>query len=262
MTHRILPLAAITALLLSGCTATPAEPRPSPSEEEIVSTLEGDLVVFAAASLTDAFGEIADAFAVEHPDVKISFNFGGSSGLAEGIVTGAPVDVFAAASPATMQTVTDASLAADPEVFVQNILQIAVPTGNPGGVTSIEDFADADKVIALCAPEVPCGAAAARVFETAGIAPAPDTLEEDVRAALTKVELGEVDAAMVYRTDVLASDGRVEGIGFEEAGDAINDYPIVALDDAPNPDAADAFVEFVLSEDGQSILANAGFQTE
>lgn len=263
MSRRIPLTAALVTLLVTGCASSTEPPRAPSASLHGESTLDGDLVVFAAASLTDAFGEIADAFTADNPDVTVSLNFGGSSQLAQGIVTGAPADVFASASPATMQTVIDAGLADDePAILARNILQIAVPPGNPGNVTSIRDFADPARVIALCAPEVPCGAAAARVFEAAGVTPAPDTLEEDVRAALTKVELGEVDAAMVYRTDVLASDGRVEGIGFDEAGGAVNDYPIVALTDAPNPDAADAFVQFALSEDGQAILADAGFQTE
>lgn len=250
------------AILLAGCTGGPdTNPSSTPAEPE--PALTGELVVYAAASLTDSFEEIGTAFEEANPGVTVTFSFGGSSGLAEGIVSGAPVDVFAAASPATMGTVVDEGLAVgEPQVFARNILQIAVPAGNAAGVEGIEDFADADLVIALCAPEVPCGAAATTVFEAAGVVPAPDTLEQDVRAALTKVELGEVDAAMVYRTDVLAAGDAVEGIEFAEAGDAINDYPVTALADAPNPDAAAAFVEYVLSEDGQSVLSNAGFQSE
>lgn len=256
--------AAITALALIGCTAaTPrpsATPTPAPAQQ---STLEGELVVFAAASLTGSFDELAAEFAELHPGVTVTFNFGGSSSLAAGIVAGAPADVFASASETTMTTVTDAALTdSSPQVFARNILEIAVPPGNPGNVTELVDFADESRTLALCAPEVPCGAAAASVFAVAGVIPAPDTLEEDVRAAVTKVQLGEVDAALVYRTDVLAAGGAIESIGFEEAGDAINDYPIAPLADAPNPDAAAAFVEYVLSEDGQALLANAGFQTE
>ena len=264
---RRLPLVGGTltaAVLLVGCSSAPPQPSRSPTVAESArSTLTGEVVVFAAASLTDSFAEVADEFTEANRDVTVTVSLGGSSALSEQIVAGAPVDVFAAASPATMTTVTDAGLAdGDPQVFVRNILEIAVPTGNPGDITSIADFADADRTIALCAPEVPCGAAAAKVFAAAGITAAPDTLEQDVRAALTKVQLGEVDAAMVYRTDVLAAGDAVQGIPFEEAGDAINDYPIAVLSDAPNPDAAAAFVDFVLSEAGQAILSDAGFQTD
>ena len=135
-------------------------------------------------------------------------------------------------------------------VFVRNRLEIAVPAGNPGGVTGLADFANPDLTIALCAEEVPCGAAAIKAFAAAGITPAPDTLEQDVKATLTKVELGEVDAALVYRTDVIVAGDAVEGIEFPEAGEAINDYPIVALKDSANIDAARAFVAYVLSEAG------------
>lgn len=247
------------ALLLAGCAAPPAaSPTPAPSPPG----LEGEITVYAAASLTDAFGAIAGVFEADHPEVTVTFNFAGSSGLAEGIVSGAPVDVFAAASPATMTTVTDAGLAdGDPVTFVSNTLEIAVPPGNPAGITGIADFANADLTIALCAPEVPCGAAAAKVFAAAGITAAPDTLEEGVRAALTKVRLGEVDAALVYRTDVIAAGDAVDGIDFPESADAVGGYPIAILADAPNPEAAAAFAAFVLGDAGQSILADAGFQT-
>ena len=171
--------------------------------------------------------------------------------------------VFASASPTTMAVVTDAGLAdGEPVIFVRNRLEIAVPAGNPGGVTGLADFANEDLTIALCAEEVPCGAAAIKAFAAAGIMPAPDTLEQDVKSALTKVELGEVDAALVYRTDVIVAGDAVEGIEFSEAEEAINDYPIVVLADAPNPDAAQAFMAYVLSEAGIQVLADAGFDVE
>src|SRR3712207_3821489 len=160
-----------------------------------------------------------------------------------------------------MAVVTDAVLAdGDPAVFTSNVLQIAVPAGNPAGVGGLADFAREDLALAVCAPEVPCGAAAEDVFAAAGVTPRPDTLEEDVRAALTKVELGEVDAALVYTTDVTAAGDAVEGLDFLEAEDAVNDYPITALADAPNPGAAAAFVDLVRSEEGQQALADAGFR--
>ena len=159
-----------------------------------------------------------------------------------------------------MAVVADAGLAdGEPVVFVRNRLQIAVPSGNPGGVSGLAAFADDELTIALCSEEVPCGAAAAKAFAAAGITPAPDTLEQDVKAALTKVELGEVDAALVYRTDVLAAGDDVEGIAFPEADGAVNDYPVAPLADAPNAAAAEAFVAYVLSDDGQRVLTDAGF---
>ena len=221
--------------------------------------LGGNLTVFAAASLTGAFEQIAEDFEREHPRVDVRLNVGGSSALAQQVLSGAPADVFAAASPATMATVTGAGDAVDPRVFARNTLQIAVPPGNPGDVRGLADLADEDRTVALCAEQVPCGAAARAVFAAAGLAPAPDTLEQDVRAALSKVRLGEVDAALVYRTDVRAAGDEVEGVDVEAAASAANDYLIATVTDAPNPRAADAFAQAVLSEQGQRVLADAGF---
>lgn len=242
---KILALAAV-ALILTGCTAAP-EPEPTPG-------LSGTVTVFAAASLTDSFAEIAAAFTEEHPDVEIVFSFGGSSTLATQIVEGAPADVFAAASPATMATVVDAGLAtADPVAFATNVLEIAVPTGNPGDVTGLADFANPELLIAVCAVEVPCGAAADKAFVAAGITPSIDTYEQDVKAVLSKVELGEVDAGLVYVTDVLAN-GKVDGIQLTDVSPV--EYPIAPVTDN---EAATAFIAFVLSARGQAILAAAGF---
>lgn len=242
-------------LLLAGCASTAPEPTEEPD------TLGGTVTVFAAASLTESFDEIAAAFELAHPNVEVVLSYGGSSGLATQIVEGAPVDVFAAASPATMATVVDAGLAADPVDFTANVLEIAVPVGNPGGIEGIADFANPHLALAVCAVEVPCGAAAQKVFDALGLVAAPDTLEQDVKSVLTKVELGEVDAGLVYRTDVLAAGGAVEGIEFPEAAAAVNRYPIVALTGAPNADAAAAFVAWVLSDAGQTVLQKAGFGT-
>jgi molybdate transport system substrate-binding protein len=169
--------------------------------------------------------------------------------------------VFASADQAQMKVVTDAGLQANnPTVFAENVLEIAVPKGNPGHVTGLADFARPDLTLAICAPDVPCGAAAARVFEAAGVTAEPDTEEEDVKAALTKVRLGEVDAALVYVTDVQAAGSDVEGIQVPEAQKAINEYPVCSLEAAPNPKAAQAFVDLVLSDKGQEALTAAGFR--
>ncbi len=225
--------------------------------------LSGDLTIFAAASLTDVFTELGEQFEADHPDVEVTdfLNFGPSSGLATQITEGAPADVFASANTTQMDVVADAgNTEAEPEVFVENVLQIAVPVGNPAGITGIDDFANPDLTLAICAAEVPCGAAAATVFEAAGITPSVDSLEEDVRAALTKVELGEVDAALVYVTDVVAAGDTVEGIDFPEIEEAVNSYPIATLAEAPNPDAATAWVEFILSDDAAAVFEEAGFR--
>ncbi|MGY1744757.1 molybdate ABC transporter substrate-binding protein [Blastococcus sp. SYSU D00695] len=224
--------------------------------------LTGTLTVFAAASLTDVFTDLGDRLEEDHPDLDVQFNFAGSSALATQITQGAPADVFASANPAQMTVVTDAGLAdGDPQVFASNVLEIAVPEGNPAGVTGLADFAREDLTLAVCAPEVPCGSAAEDVLAAAGVTAVPDTQEEDVRAALTKVELGEVDAALVYASDVVSAGDSVEGIAFPEADDAVNDYPVCVLADAPNAAAARAFVDLVTSGEGQAALADAGFRT-
>ena len=235
------------ALVLAGCGAPAA-------------TGTGEITVFAAASLTESFTKLGTEFEAAHAGTKVKFNFAGSSALAQQINQGAPADVFASAAPANMKQVTDTgAVTATPTTFVKNTLQIAVPKGNPGKITGLADFAKADLKIALCAEQVPCGAASKKVFEAAKITAAPDTLEQDVKAVLTKVSLGEVDAALVYRTDVKAAGDKVEGKDFAEAGKAVNDYPIAPLAKAPNAATAKAFVDYVLSEKGKKVLTEAGF---
>jgi molybdate transport system substrate-binding protein len=251
--NRIAPLAIAAALVLAGCAA---QPTAAPAPAEAPDTLSGTVTVFAAASLTDSFDEIEAAFEEAHPNVDIVLNYGGSSGLATQIVEGAPADVFAAASPATMKTVVDAGLASDPAGFATNVLELVVPAGNPGGVTGIADLANPDLIVVLCAIEVPCGAASQKVFDATGIVPSVDSYEQDVKAVLTKVELDEADAGLVYLTDVLAAGDAVEGFEFPEAAQAVNLYPIAAVSDAA---AAAAFVAWVLSDAGQAVLAEWGF---
>lgn len=253
---------ALTGLALAGCSVPAPEPTQVPTQTPAAAddALSGSITVFAAASLTDSFADVAAEFQQLHPNVEITFNFGGSPGLATQIVEGAPVDVFAAASWATMTTMTDAGFVdGEAAVFVTNSLEIAVPAGNPGAVTGLADFANPELTIALCEPAVPCGAAAVTVLESAGVVASVDTLEQDVRAVLTKIELGEVDAGLVYTTDVIAARALVEGIEFPEAEAATGRYPIAQLTDSANPEAAAAFIAFVLSPEGQRILTDAGF---
>ncbi|MET8759071.1 molybdate ABC transporter substrate-binding protein [Lentzea sp. NPDC004782] len=244
---------AVAALLLAGC----GSPAPATTNGTGVT---GQVTVFAAASLTESFRKLGAEFEAANPGVEVTFNFAGSSALAQQINQGAPADVFASAAPANMKQVTDTgAVTAAPATFAKNTLQIAVPKGNPRKVTGLADFAGADLKIALCAEQVPCGAAAKKVFEAAKVTPAPDTLEQDVKAVLTKVSLGEVDAALVYRTDVKAAGDKVEGVDFAEASSAVNDYPVAPLAKAPNAVAAKAFVDYVLSEKGRKVLFEAGF---
>jgi molybdate transport system substrate-binding protein len=248
-------LAAASVSAIAGCgTDAPASARSSTA-----ARTAGNLTVLAAASLTESFTQLGKDFEATHPGTTITFSFGSSAALATQINAGAPADVFAAASDATMRMVTETGHANQPVPFASNTLEIAVPQGNPGNVTGLHDFADAGLRIALCANQVPCGAAAAKVFELAGIAPQPDTLETDVKATLQKVRLGEVDAALVYRTDVIAAGEEVEGIEFAEAAQAANSYPITALQPSKDPELTQSFVDHVLSPSGQAVLRKAGF---
>ena len=251
-------LAAATMLLLVAACGTTESESPATSAAPASSASAAPLTVFAAASLTEAFTQIGTDFQARSGST-VTFNFGSSATLATQIVQGAPADVFAAASPATMKVATAAGAAGTPVNFVSNTLQIAVPAGNPGQITGLADFADESKTIAICAPQVPCGAAAVKVFAAAGIRPKPDTLEQDVKATLAKVAADEVDAALVYRTDVISEPTDVEGIDFPEAGQAVNTYPIAILTESKAPDAAQAFVDYVLAPEGQAVLEKAGF---
>ncbi|TXK19924.1 molybdate ABC transporter substrate-binding protein [Homoserinibacter sp. GY 40078] len=219
----------------------------------------GTITVLAAASLTESFDALAAEFERSHPGSHIMLSYGGSSGLAQQIVAGAPADVFASADEATMSTVDEAGLAADPTPFASNTLELVVPVGNPGDVNGIDDLARDELVVALCDPAVPCGAAAVRLLDLAGVAAAPDTLEQDVKAVLTKVTLDEADAGLVYVTDGRAAGGEVEELAIDGADEVRNRYLITAVDGGPNPRGAAAWIAFVTGEMGREVLADAGF---
>ncbi|MDT0274517.1 molybdate ABC transporter substrate-binding protein [Blastococcus goldschmidtiae] len=220
----------------------------------------GTLTVAAAASLTDVFTELGAVLEDQRPGLEVRFTFAGSATLAAQLLQGAPADVFASADERQMAVVTGAGLAADPEIFAANALTIAVPEGNPAGVTGLADFAREELTLAVCATQVPCGAAAAELLDVAGVEAVPDTYEEDVRAALTKVALGEVDAALVYVTDARSRADAVDVVEVPEAASVVTVYPVCVLADAPRPEAAQAFVDLVLSAEGRRILADAGFR--
>ncbi len=250
---------ALALAALAGCApvdAPAAAPGGVTGHEE--PALDGTLVVLGAASLTDVLTDLAGVLEAQHPGLQVSTAFGSSATLAAQVVAGAPADVLVTASRATATTVTDV-VGGEPVVVATNRLQLAVPAGNPAGVTSLDALADGDLTIALCAPEVPCGAVTQQVLRRAGVTAAPDTLERDVRAVLTRLSLDEADAGLVYRTDVLASDGAVEGIDLPAAVDVPTDHPALALPGASHPDAAAAFVALLQSPQGRRALADAGF---
>lgn len=213
----------------------------------------GQVVVFAASSLTDAFGEIETEFEALHPDLDVVLNLASSSSLAVQIIEGAPADVFAAAGVTAMQQVSDDGF----EVFATNTLAIAVPPGNPAGIEGITDFEREDVRIGLCVSTAPCGELARKAFTAAGLSPWLDTEEPDARALLSKIALGELDAGIVYQTDL--SVPGVDAVPFPVEYQQVASYPIVFLDGGGNPGGGAEFVEFVLSPQGRAILAAYGF---
>ena len=218
-----------------------------------------ELVVSAAASLTDAFREIETEFEAAHPGVDVVLNLGGSALLREQILSGAPVGVFAAASLGIMEQVSDAGrLDGAYRVFARNRMAIAVPAGNPAGVLGLESLGDEALLVGLCAPAVPCGELARQALAAAGVRPAVDTEEPNVRSLLAKVEAGELDAAVVYVTDLQASGG-VDGVPLADRFNVAAEYPIGVVTGSQDPADARDFVAFVLSPEGRRILRGHGF---
>jgi molybdate transport system substrate-binding protein len=257
-----LTVAATTGLLLAGCgsSSTPsASPATSPAPVSGSPALSGTVTVFAAASLQQAFTTLGQQFEAAHPGTKVAFNFGPSSGLATQITAGAPADVYASASTKNMDQVVKAAAATSPTDFASNTMEIAVPDKNPAGVTGLSDLVKPAVKVALCQVAVPCGGTVAKVFTNAKIVVNPVTQEIDVKAVLTKVTLGEVDAGVVYVTDVRAAGGKVKGIQIPANVNASTVYPIATLTKAPNKATAAAFTEYVLSQDGARVLIADGF---
>ena len=218
------------------------------------------LTVYAGSSLTSAFEQIAQEFEAEHDGVDVKFSFGGSSDLVAQIQSGAPADVFASADTANMDKLVDADLAGDePQDFATNVLEIAVPPGNPAGVQSFQDLAKQSVQVVVCAPEVPCGAATQQVADNAGVTLHPVSEEQSVTDVLGKVTSGEADAGVVYVTDVQAAGDGVEGIEFPESDQVVNTYPIAPVEGTDEADLAGEFIEMVLGDTGQQILQDAGF---
>jgi len=246
-------LAGTLAVLLAGCGSSGTKAAGG------TTSPHGSVTVLAAASLTEAFGTLAKQFEAAHPGVTVKLSFGASSALAQQITAGAPADVFASAASKNMQQVISAGGAAGSSNFVKNVMEIAVPPNNPAGITQLADLAKPGVKVALCQAQVPCGVTAQQVFTRAGITVKPVTEEADVKSTLTKVETGEVDAGVVYVTDVRAAGGKVKGIPIPDGVNAATEYPIAVLGKAGNPATARAFVDYVLSDAGQAVLAADGF---
>ena len=218
--------------------------------------------VFGAASLTDAFQELEVAFEAEQPGYDVQLNLAGSASLRAQVTSGAPVDVFASANTEVMDDVValDTTIGS-PTPFATNRLQIAVPSGNPGELTGLEDFANESLFLGLCAETVPCGSLAEAALAAAAVVPSVDTREPDVRALLTKIEAAELDGGIVYATDVAASPDDVDGIDIPAALGGAAIYPIAVLDQGDAADGGSAFVMYVLGPSGVRILTDHGFGT-
>jgi len=218
------------------------------------------ITVFAAASLQATFTRLGTEFEASHPGTAVTFSFAGSANLVTQIGQGAPADVFAAADAATMTTVTSAGQSAGaPANFATNTLQIATPPGNPARIASFADLSRPGVKVVLCAPQVPCGAAARTVQQGTGVRLTPVSEEPSVADVLGKVSSGEADAGLVYLTDVRGAGDRVSGVTFPEAAMAVNTYPIVALTGSRSPVTAADFVAFITGPRGARVLAAAGF---
>jgi len=261
MRRFILAVVGLTAVAVAGCSSASSGSSASSPSPSSASSSTGTITVFAAASLMGTFTQLGKQFDAAHPGDTVKFSFGPSSGLATQITSGAPADVFASAAPANMDTVVTAGDAANPQDFAKNTMEVAVPPNNPAKVKSVNDLAKSSVKVALCQPQVPCGVVAAEVFKNASIKVKPVTLQPDVKSVLTQVELGSVDAGMVYVTDVMAAGSKVKGVQIPSSDNASTLYPIATITNSKHKSIAQSFVTYVLSPAGQQVLTAAGFQT-
>ncbi|MET7457248.1 molybdate ABC transporter substrate-binding protein [Streptomyces sp. NPDC005574] len=262
-TLQVTGVGAAALLVLSACSSSDSDSSKAPdtsAPDSASAKVSGEVTVFAAASLKESFTTLGKDFEKAHPGTKVTFSFGGSDALAASITGGAPADVFAAASPKTMAIVTgEGDAEGTPATFVRNRLEIATLPGNPDKIASLKDLTRSGLKVVLCDKTAPCGAAAQKALDASRLKLTPVSYEQDVKSALNKVVLKEADAAVVYRTDVKAAGDKVVGVDFPESADAVNDYPIALLKDAPHAAAAKAFVALVRSAEGRQVLTGAGF---
>ena len=249
----------LLAGLLMGCGSTASSATSDPSASGSTGAT-GTITVFAAASLKEAFTEIASAFEADNPGADVQLAFGASSALAQQIGEGAPADVFASADEANMAKVADAGqVAGEPSVFATNSLAIIVEPGNPKGIETVADLARPGLVVVTAASEVPIGRYSAQVIDKAGAAVKASSFETDVKAIVTKVTSGEADAGIVYATDVTAAGSAAAGVAIPPELNVEATYPVAVTAEGANPPAAAAWVAFVAGSRGQAILATFGF---
>lgn len=221
------------------------------------------LTVYAAASLNKTFTQLGKEFEQQHPGVRVSFSFGGSSDLVAQLTQGAPGDVFASADQKNMdKAVTAGIVSGQPTPFASNTLTIVTAPGNPKKITDLRNLAQqstGDVKAVVCAAPVPCGAATDKVEKAAGVTIKAVSEEQAVTDVLGKVTSGQADAGLVYVTDAKGAGDKVTQVDFPESSTAVNRYPIAALSSAKNPTTATQFVDFIAGERGRAVLSEAGF---
>jgi molybdate transport system substrate-binding protein len=249
---RVAAALAVAALVLAACGGSDDNTSSGGS-----SASPAEIKVFAAASLTAAFTKIGEDLTAANGGTKVTLNFAGSQALATQIQQAAPADVFASADITNMDKVKD--LVGPPQIFASNQLQIVVEKGNPKGVKGLDDLANPDLKVVLAAPDVPVGKYSQQALEKAGVTVKPVSQEQDVKAVVSKVSLGEADAGIVYTTDVTAGGDKVEGVDIPEDQNVVATYPIATVKASKAPDQAQAFMDYVLSDQGQQVLKSYGF---
>ena len=253
LSHRIgaAGLAVALAAALAGCSS-----EDSASDSSAAKTTV--LTVYAAASLTASYDEMATAFEAEHPGVDVQFNYAGSQTLVDQLIQGAPADVLATANTSTMRKAVDAGAVGETTEFATNVLTLITPAGNPAGVTGLDDSLDAAQLV-ICAPEVPCGSATRQLTELLGVTLNPVSEEQQVTDVVGKVTSGEATAGIVYRTDAMEAGEQVTEVPIEGAEQVVNHYPIATVNESEHAELAQQFVDYVLSEAGQATLSKYGF---
>jgi molybdate transport system substrate-binding protein len=249
-------LLVVAAAFLAACGSSGGTASNSPSS----TSMSGYIQVFAAASLTASFNALGTSFHRANPGVGVNFNFAGTPTLVTQIEQGAPADVFASADTTNMDKLTaDGYTSGTSKVFARNQLEIVVAPGNPKGITGLADLAKNGVIYISEGPTVPAGKYSLQALATAGVKVTPKSLETSVTAVISKIELGEADAGIVYTTDVTAAGNKVQGVQIPAANNVIATYPMVAVKGTKNADVANAFINYVLSSTGQSTLASFGF---
>jgi molybdate transport system substrate-binding protein len=254
MRRRVSSLAVVVAFLTACGSGGMASSSPSSS------SLRGDIQVFAAASLTASFNALGIAFHKANPGVGVNFNYAGTPTLVTQIEQGAPADVFASADSTNMDKLTaDGFAMGSSQVFAHNQLEIAVAPGNPKGINGLADLAKSGLIYISEGPPVPAGKYSLQALASAGVKVTPKSLETSVSAVISKIELGEADAGIVYTTDIKAAGSKVQGVPIPAANNVIATYPIAAVKGTKSSDVDRAFIDYVLSPTGQSTLASFGF---